>query len=95
MISAALSRFLKRVWPAVEHWVLDDRHLSVFLKSDNASLMLLERSHAMVRFTLASLGEQESRLVLAFPGRVGVVTTHGTFDLDPSELQELRLTYVI
>ena len=74
--------------------MLDGRHLSVFLSSDNASLLLLERSHAMVRFTLVFLGEQESRLSLA-TGRVCVVTTHGTFDLDPSELGDLRLTYVI
>ncbi len=55
--SSALPISQKSV-PAVEYWLLDGRHLSVFLKTDTASLALLERSHATVRFTLAFLGEQ-------------------------------------
>ncbi len=94
-MTPAASRFLDRVWPTVDHWVLDGRRLTLHLKSDRASLLLLHRNRAVVRFTLASLGEQESRIVMDTPGRVGVATTHGDFDLDPSELQELRLTYVI
>ena len=89
------SRFLAKIWPAVVHWVLEENRLTLHLNSDWASLKLLQRTRAIVCFTLDSLGEYESRIVLDAPGRVGVVTPCGAFDLDPSELEDLRLTYII
>ena len=94
-MTPAASRFLAKIWPAVEHWVLDENHLTLHLKSDRASLKLLQRTRAVVCFSIDSLGEYESRIVLDAPGRVGVVIPCGAFDLDPSELRDLRLTYVI
>ena len=94
-MTPAVSRFLAMSWPAVEHWVLDENHLTLHLKSDRASLKLLQRTRAVVRFSLAALGEQESRIVMDTPNRVGVLNPFGAFDLDPSELRDLRLTYVI
>ena len=90
-----VSRFFSRIWPAVEHWALYDDQLVLHLKNDWSSLKLLHRLRVRVCFSLDALGEQESRIVVETPGGVGVVTPVGSFDLDPSELRDLRLTYVI
>jgi hypothetical protein len=87
-------RHLGRVWSAVDSWEVLDGRLTVRLRSDIASLLLLQACRTVVNFTLDGLGEQVSRISVE-GDLVGVVTTHGEFDLHPSELQELRLTYVV
>ena len=87
-------RHLGRVWSAVDSWELSEGRLTVYLRSDIASLLLLQASRTVVNFTLDGLGEQASRISVE-GDLVGVVTPHGELELHPSELQELRLTYTV
>jgi hypothetical protein len=87
-------RHLGRVWAAVDSWEVSEGCLTVRLRTDPTSLLLLQASRTVVQFSLDGLGEQSSRISVE-GGLVGVVTTHGEFELHPSELQELRLTYVV
>mgnify|MGYP000750966544 CR=1 FL=1 len=87
-------RHLGRVWSAVESWEVSEGLLTVHLRNDTASLRLLQASRAVVNFVLEGLGEQASRISVE-GDLVGVVTSCGDFDLHPSELLGLRLTYVV